>query len=98
MADKKEENNIINSLLPIFLTGVVSVGGTSAFHLSGEKENIVNSSTIESCAEFIYHGKNHQRLDDGLIILEKDIGNLKKDIINEIKILILEKENNKTKG
>ncbi len=68
-----EDNSIKNLALPVLLAGGIGAGGTGIVTNLTEGETVVNSATLESCHEFIVHGKNHQRHEDELKMLHKEL-------------------------
>ena len=68
-----EENSIKNLALPVLLAGGIGAGGTGIVSNITDDQTVVNSTTIESCREFIQHGKNHQRHEDDLAMVYKEL-------------------------
>lgn len=72
-----EDSSIKNLALPVLLAGGIGAGGTGIVTNITQDETVVNSTTLESCREFIVHGKNHQRHDDDMRMLYKELEILK---------------------
>ena len=72
-----EENSIKNLALPVLLAGGIGAGGTGIVTNFTEDETVVNSTTLESCKEFIQHGRNHQKHEDDLAMVYKELEILK---------------------
>ena len=68
-----EDSGIKNLALPVLLAGGIGAGGTGIVSNITKDETVVNSTTIESCREFILHGKNHQRHDGDMAMLRKEL-------------------------
>ncbi len=68
-----EDNSIKNLALPVLLAGGIGAGGTGIVTNLTEGDTVVNSTTLEACHEFIVHGKNHQKHDDDLRMLYKEL-------------------------
>ena len=66
-----DDSGIQSGLIPVVLAGTLGTGlGAGGTSILGDTETIVNSATIEQCQKFIVHGKNHQRHDDSVKLLE----------------------------
>ena len=46
------------------IAGIIAAGSIGSFggHTVGSSDAVVNSSTLESCREFILHAREHERL------------------------------------
>ena len=68
-----EDNSIKTLILPVLLAGGIGAGGTGIVTKFTDEETVINAATIESCAEFVHHGKTHQRHDDSIAMLKKEL-------------------------
>ena len=66
-----DDNGFKSALIPMAIAGTLGTGlGAGGTSYLNDQETVVNAATLEACHEFIVHGKNHQRHDDNVRVLE----------------------------